>query len=325
MIANFQSFLAEDIYTYLEYKRALKRKFDTEEKALKLFDRYLIEQDIHNVATVQPVLIDSFLMSRPRSRPRSYNHLLGVIRCFFDWLVMQERLKCTPVTAQPRRTTAQERPFLFEPLQFTKLMSLTEQLPDNSRALHRSQIYSLIFILMYGLGLRVGEVVRLQYADINVKQQLLEINKSKFGKTRFVPFGPQMGNCIVLFLTSGHDWYGKWKPNDPVFSFSGDVQRKPIRIETVSQTFHKLILKLCFEIPPGTGTPHLHCLRHSFAVETLLRWYRTGINPNQKLFHLSTFMGHVDPSSTAVYLTITDALLKEANLRFENYAKAGIS
>ena len=30
--------------------------------------------------------------SRPRRRPRSYNHLLGVIRCFFAWMIVQERL-----------------------------------------------------------------------------------------------------------------------------------------------------------------------------------------------------------------------------------------
>ena len=50
-----------------------------------------------------------------------------------------------------------------------------------------------------------------------------------------------------------------------------------------------------------------------------LRWYQTGIKPAQRLFHLSTFLGHVNPSSTAIYLTITEDLLKEANQRFEQF------
>jgi integrase len=66
--------------------------------------------------------------------------------------------------------------------------------------------------------------------------------------------------------------------------------------------------------------PRLHCLRHSFAVGTLLRWYRSGINPQQRLWDLSTFMGHVHPASTAVYLTITVELLEQANQRFNNFA-----
>ena len=65
--------------------------------------------------------------------------------------------------------------------------------------------------------------------------------------------------------------------------------------------------------------PH-DCLRHSFAVETLLRWYRSGKDPNEKLLLLSTFMGHVHPESTAVYLTITAELRQVANQRFERFA-----
>jgi len=320
----FHSVLSENITAYLEYKRALGHKFNNEEAALKLLDNYLVEQKVNHKAAVHSTLIALFLVSRPRNRARSYNHLLGVIRCFFNWLVTQERLMLSPVTTKPRRTTQQERPFLFEPSQITELLALAAQLPDNSRALYRSRIYTLIFTLMYGLGLRVGEVVRLQYDEIDLERQLLVINKTKFGKTRSVPFGPQLNKSIAAYLTSAADWYGHWKPCDPVFSFSGVEQRKPLCIETVSQTFHKLMLTLCFNVPPGVGSPRLHCLRHSFAVETLLRWYRTGVNPNQKLFHLSTFMGHVNPSSTAWYLTITDALLNEANQRFEHYAERAI-
>ena len=112
----FNSFISKDIHSYLQYKRALGRKFNNEERTLKLLDNYLVEQKINNVTAVQPALIDSFIISLPRNQPRSYNHLLGVIRCFFDWLVTQERLLCSPVNTAPRRTTSQEKPFLFEPL-----------------------------------------------------------------------------------------------------------------------------------------------------------------------------------------------------------------
>jgi site-specific recombinase XerD len=64
----------------------------------------------------------------------------------------------------------------------------------------------------------------------------------------------------------------------------------------------------------------LHCLRHSFAVGTLLRWYRAGVDPRSRLLDLSTFLGHVSLSSTAVYLTITTELLQCASERFERFA-----
>ena len=53
---------------------------------------------------------------------------------------------------------------------------------------------------------------------------------------------------------------------------------------------------------------------------TLLRWYQEGIDPMSRLFDLSTFLGHVSPSSTAVYLTITTELLDCASNRFAQFA-----
>jgi hypothetical protein len=53
----------------------------------------------------------------------------------------------------------------------------------------------------------------------------------------------------------------------------------------------------------------------------LLRWYRNGTDPGSRLLQLSTFMGHVNPRSTAVYLTITTDLLTEASQRFERWVE----
>ncbi len=316
-----RSALREDIADYLDYKRALSRKFNNEEKALRLLDRFLFDQAVADIATIQPAMIEAFLSSRPRTCPRSYNHLLGVVRGLFDWLVVQGRLAASPVRARPRRAVKRLRPFLFEPAQFEQLLALAGQLRDTPGVRHRGAIYSLIFSLMYGLGLRVGEVVRLRYCDVDRLRSVLVIDKSKFGKTRLVPFGPQMARRISNYLQRGTDWYGSWHADDPLFAFR-DPPRLPLRSQTVSQVFHRLITELALPVPPGVARPCSHCLRHSFAVTNLLRWYRSGVDPGRRLFHLSTFMGHADPSSTAWYLTITDALLSEANKRFERFATA---
>jgi integrase len=103
-----------------------------------------------------------------------------------------------------------------------------------------------------------------------------------------------------------------------LFSFDG---RRSVHPGSASQAFHQLVTDLAFPVPDGVSPPVLHCLRHSFAVGCLLRWYRQGADPQQQLFRLSTFMGHVDPVSTAVYLTITPQLLAEAGRRFEAFAQ----
>ncbi len=318
---GFTSVLADGIQAYLEYKRAIKRKFWNEEMVLRLLDRYLVEHQINALTCITPLLIEDFIGSRPRKRPRSYNHLLGVTRCFFGWLVVQERLARSPVQIKAKRATAQLQPYLFSPDQVKRLLELAARLPDQPKGPDRGETYYLIFAMMYALGLRVGEVTRLRQCDIDLKRQLLEINQTKFSKNRLVPFGPRVGQHIAEYLVRHSTRSGASLPEDPVFSFNAGRAINPC---TLSQTFHRLVVDR-FEPPPGVAPPRLHCLRHSFAVSTLLRWYRAGIDPNTRLIHLSTFLGHVDPVSTAWYLTVTAELLDEANSRFELFAAPAIT
>ena len=132
-----------------------------------------------------------------------------------------------------------------------------------------------------------------------------------------MPFGPRIATLLAARLEhAGPDH------ETPLFSFNG---RHPIHPGTASQVFHRLVSDLGLEVPDGVGTPRLHSLRHSFAVGCLTRWYRNGDDPTARIYQLSTFMGHVDPVSTAVYLTITTDLLNEANKRFETFAHPAIS
>ena len=48
----------------------------------------------------------------------------------------------------------------------------------------------------------------------------------------------------------------------------------------------------------------------------MLTWYREGINPQEHLPYLATYLGHRDINSTLVYLTITEELLQQASERF---------
>ena len=71
-------------------------------------------------------------------------------------------------------------------------------------------------------------------------------------------------------------------------------------------------------LKPASGRtgPRVHDLRHSMVVNRILQWYRSGVNPQEKLHFLSTYMGHRDLHSTLVYITVTQDLLQEASERF---------
>jgi integrase len=65
----------------------------------------------------------------------------------------------------------------------------------------------------------------------------------------------------------------------------------------------------------------LHDLRHTFAVDRLVAWYRQGANVQQLLPHLSVYLGHIYLAATQVYLTMTPELQQEAGARFERYSQ----
>lgn len=315
----FQSSVAGLLESFLRHHRALGKRFDTEERTLRLFDRYLLEQNVQQLTGISPALLQAFLNSRPRPRAKSYNHLLGVLRRWCDWLVRQQRLVESPLRVRPRRLTAPPTPFLFDPTQVRQLLALAEQLPDNNHGHQRGLIYSMVFALLYGLGLRVGEVARLRFQDVDWDRGILAIQNTKFAKSRLVPFGPRLGAKLRDYRQQRERWWGPLTGSDPLFSF-GPERSQTIHPGTISQTFHQLWPRLQIILPEGVAPPRLHCLRHSFAVSTLLGWYRAGIDPNARLVQLSTFLGHAHASSTAVYLTITADLFEEASRRFERFA-----
>ncbi|RLB63076.1 MAG: integrase, partial [Deltaproteobacteria bacterium] len=210
-------------------------------------------------------------------------------------------------------------PFIFTKTQAKSLIKLASELPEVGRYLKlRGPTYQIVFILLYGLGLRVSEVCRIQFKDVDQDRHLLVIQQTKFAKNRLVPFGPRIGRVLTEFISLRQsNSINNHAPSDPIFSFTNN---RPISRKTVGTVFRSLIFQLNIQPQPGSSSPRVHSLRHSFAVGRLLQWYHEGINPASRLLHLSTFLGHVSPESTAVYLTITGDLLEEAGKRFESFA-----
>lgn len=65
--------------------------------------------------------------------------------------------------------------------------------------------------------------------------------------------------------------------------------------------------------------PRLYDIRHSFACNTILRWLNEGIDINNKILYLSTYLGHAKISDTYWYLTGTPEVMTLLTNNFENY------
>ncbi len=260
--------LADSIQLYLAHKRSLGKELAKVEPMLLLLDGYLLTQGVAGLCQVTAAHLDAFVASRSRRSPRSYNGLIGAIRGLLDWMVVHDVLSESPLRCESRRVTPPPQPFLFNPDQARRLLEIAELLPSNPRAQMRGETYKMIFALLYGLGLRVGEVSRLCRKDIDLDNQLLIIRRTKFRKDRLVPFGPKMARAITGFLDREESRFGPIPPESPTFSFN-KRRRTPIGTNTISWAFHKLLPALQLTVPSGVAPPHLHCLRHYAEFRTM--------------------------------------------------------
>ena len=84
-------------------------------------------------------------------------------------------------------------------------------------------------------------------------------------------------------------------------------------------TFVKLSRQVGLRGPQDSFGPRLHDFRHGFAIRTLLNWYRSGVDVEQRLPELAAYLGHAHVNDTYWYLTATAELLSLASKRLEPF------
>jgi integrase len=88
-------------------------------------------------------------------------------------------------------------------------------------------------------------------------------------------------------------------------------------IGEIHRTFYALSRKIGLRGAADSHGPRLHDMRHRFATNTLVRWYRAGQDPERRLPLLSTYLGHVHIADTQWYLESSPELMRQAMLRLE--------
>jgi integrase/recombinase XerD len=199
------------------------------------------------------------------------------------------------------------RPFIYSP---ADVDTVTDQARSSIVSPLRAATYATLIGLLAASGMRIGEAITLDRGDIDWAQGVLLIRESKFGKSRLVPLAPSSMAALQNYAGLRDELAPS--PGEP--SFFTSLARKRLLYAVVSQTFRQLV----DQAGVGVGAarpPRLHDLRHTFAVRTLLGWYRAGEDVQAKIPALSTYLGHREPSSTYWYLSAAPELLALAAAR----------
>jgi site-specific recombinase XerD len=297
--------LAKAVEEYLALRRGLGFKLRPETWWLPDFVSYL---ERHGSSRVTTALALRWAQQPRGTSPTWWARRLAAVRLF------AKHYQCfdprTEVPASDLLPTRPQRaiPHIYSEHEIAALM--------DAAAAERNRLTAATYTTLIGLlaatGMRLSEALNLESRDLDLVRCRLTIRNAKFGKTRYVPIQSDTSRALMAYARK-RDRLAPLRQGHVVF---GSRAGKRLVDQNVSFTFDRIRRRAELGRPEGHA-PRIHELRHTFAVQTLRDWYRAGVDVERRLPVLSTYLGHVSPSSTYWYLTATPDLLALACRRAE--------
>lgn len=207
---------------------------------------------------------------------------------FCGWLTLRGDLAANPFDRIPRPQKAQSQPRPM-PAEYVLQVLQSDQVSARDKAI----IATIRFT-----GLRCGELIKLDMADVQCAEQLVVVHEGKGGKDRVVPLMPE----LAPFLQSWIEVRG----NSPGPFFLGRLNQR-INREAIERMLAAVLRRL--QLPKFEP----HSIRHTFGTEAI----RAGVNPR----YLQVMMGHSSLNTTQLYADVVGADLGFAARLMSAYAQ----
>ncbi|MCP4371219.1 MAG: tyrosine-type recombinase/integrase [Deltaproteobacteria bacterium] len=304
----FNSFLAKQLDDYVAYRQSLGFSTNPFRAYLKMFDRYLDQRQ------KEPVLLQPSFFLELRSdlnlEARTVNRVISTARMFFGYLVRCGNYTTNPVKDIPLLPKNEIIPFIFSDEQVDQLLlSVCKAIRKDSRYFIKDLSVYLAFLLLANCGMRISEPLRLLKHHYRQSERTLYIEKTKFKKDRLIPIPKEVDTHVKNYLKVRDKL---WGDHHNPYLLAGS-KYGGLGYERIRQVFRQSVKTIGLDQPrrvighTNFSAPTIHSLRHSFAVNTLLRIKARKASPQHALPVLATYMGHVEYRYTANYLKMIDA------------------
>jgi len=307
------STLSLQLEEYLRLRRLLGHKLADAGRLLPRFVAHLEANDAEFV-TVEAAVAWALEPKAP-AETTVWGRRMMVVRGFARYLAgIDPRTEVPPAGLIPIRRRWRP-PFIYTEADIVALLDQARRaIPQPLRA----ATYETLIGLLAATGLRVGEAIRLDCDDIDWTEGVLVVRRSKFGKSRQVPLQPSTAQALQEYARRREELC----PHPSSESFFVSLRGTRIIYECVQPTFRRLCAGAGVGAA-GPRTPRIHDLRHTFAVRTLLGWYRDGLDIQARLPWLATYLGHREPRYTYHYLSAAPELLGHAARLLEHAQAVG--
>ncbi len=220
---------------------------------------------------------------------------------------LDPRHQIPPSDMLPRQYT-RPAPYLFSGDEIAALIRAAGRMRHGPAV---TATYQTLIGLLAVTGMRPGEACRLDRDDFSPRDRTLTIVRSKYGKSRQLILDPTTVTAL--------EEYGRHRdrlhPHPAEPSLLVSMQGTRMDIIPTERVFVRLTRAAGIQPVSDRTRPRMKDLRHTFAVSTLISWYRSGADVEARLPALSTWLGHVDPQATYWYLQQSPELLALAAQR----------
>jgi integrase/recombinase XerD len=298
--------LARHIEEYLALRRALGFKLAKEGRFLPDFAAFT---DAAGATTVTVDLAVRWAAQPQGTSPVWAAQRLSMVRGLARYLqAIDPATQVPPAGLLPARTR-RATPYIYCDAEVTALMTAARALPSPLKA----ATFQALIGLLAATGMRGSEAMSLDRGDLDTEARVLTIRATKFRKSRQLPLHPSTLRALAGYQAIRD----RACPAPAAPSLLVSTTGARLCHSTVQPVFRQLLGQA--GIGQGTRRPRatIHGLRHTFAVKTLLSWYRDGQDVQARLPTLSTYLGHASPAATYWYLTATPELLALAAGRLE--------
>ncbi len=299
------SALSEALRDYLGLRRALGHKLAEHERQLT---RFVARLDAAGAGFVTVADTLAFVLD-PDLDPASTTPAkrLMAVRGFARYLSAIDPRNEVPPAGLVSRRPSRRVPYLFSDQDVAAVVRAARA-PTPSA--FRAETLASLIVLLAVTGMRVGEALRLDCGDLDWDQAVIKVRDTKFGKGRDVAVSASTAEALAAYRRRRDS---RQPATTRLFvSLAGT----PVIYSNFAHTFRQAVSAAGVGAD-GPARPRAHDLRHSFAVRTLVGWYRAGLEVEALLPRLSTYLGHREPRFTYRYLTATPELLGHAAARLE--------
>lgn len=299
------SVLRRRLDAYLALRRKLGFKLQRAGHLLPDFVRYL---EARRRSVITTALALEWAKQPPDGHPAWWAQRYAMVHAFAEHLVLLDPRTQVPPRELLPTAVRRASPYLYSDDDIARLMAAARARMSPLRGETCATIIGLLAVT----GMRIGEVIALDRDDVDLAAGVLVVRFGKFRRSREIPLHETAVSALRDYARLRDRSMSRVR--SPSFFLSSKGTR--LFYSNVHYEFHDLVRS---EIVPSSGhaRPRVHDLRHTFAVRTLVGWYRDGLDVDALMPRLSTYLGHVAPSSTYWYLTASPELFALAALRVD--------